>query len=58
MWQRLARPVRGVREDADITVPAAPINGLLSLVVETEARLARAVPMPVGSSIMVVARRP
>jgi SAM-dependent methyltransferase len=55
--QRLTRPWRGVREDADISVPAAPINAALSLMVETEARLARVLPMPVGSSIMVVARR-
>jgi SAM-dependent methyltransferase len=55
--QRLTRPWRGVREDADISVPAAPINTALSMMVETEARLARIVPMPVGSSIMVVAKK-
>ena len=56
--QRLLRPVRGVRIDSDIRVPAAPINNLLTRVVNAEAVLARRWTMPIGSSIMVVARKP
>lgn len=59
LYQRVSRPLRGgVRGDIDIRVPAAPINALLSRMVETEARLARMVPMPIGSSLLVVARKP
>jgi SAM-dependent methyltransferase len=58
LWQRLVRPLRGVRADADISVPSAPVNRLLSVIVEAEARLARTIPMPVGSSILLVARKP
>jgi SAM-dependent methyltransferase len=57
--QRLTRPLRGgVQGDIDIRVPAAPVNGLLTRVVEAEARLAQTLPMPIGSSILVVARKP
>jgi SAM-dependent methyltransferase len=57
--QRLTRPLRGApRMDADIGVPAAPVNALLSAVVEGEAALARRMPMPIGSSLLVVARKP
>ena len=57
MFQRLTRSMRTVREDADIRVPSAPINTLLTHVVKCEARLARVIPMPIGSSLMVVARK-
>jgi ubiquinone/menaquinone biosynthesis C-methylase UbiE len=53
--QRLWRPARG---DADLTVPPAPINALLTTVVRGEAGLARRVRMPFGSSLMIVARKP
>ena len=57
--QRLTRPLRGgVQGDIDIRVPAAPVNGLLTRLVEMEARLARKTPMPIGSSILVVGRKP
>jgi SAM-dependent methyltransferase len=56
--QRLTRPYRGVRDDTDITVPSAPVNGVLSAVLRIEAALARRVEMPVGSSLLVVARKP
>jgi len=57
IFQRLTRPLRTVREDSDIRVPSAPINTLLTRVVTSEARLARLIPMPIGSSLMVVARK-
>ena len=56
-FQHMTRPWRGVQEEADIRVPARPVNELLSFVTESEARLARLIPMPIGSSIMVVARK-
>ena len=56
--QRLLRPVRGVRPDSDIRVPAAPVNAVLTWLVHREAALSRRVPMPVGSSLLVVARKP
>jgi SAM-dependent methyltransferase len=56
--QRLLRPVRRLRPDTDIAVPAAPINSALTWLVQREAALARRVPMPIGSSLLVVARKP
>ena len=52
--QRLTRPFRAVRPDSDIAVPAAPLNAALTALVQGEAALARRVPMPVGSSLLVV----
>ena len=58
LLQRATRPFRGaVREDVDIRVPAAPVNALLTGLVYAEARIAQKVPMPIGSSILVVARK-
>ena len=56
--QRLLRPIRGVRADADIRVPPAPVNATLTWLVQWEAALARRLPMPMGSSLLVVARKP
>ena len=56
--QRLTRPFRTVRDDIDIAVPPYPVNQLLSVVVRAEAALAARVPMPFGSSLLVVARKP
>ena len=55
--QRALRPFRGVRQEADIRVPVAPVNALLTGLVSAEAALARHVPMPIGSSLLVVARK-
>ena len=55
--QRLTRRFREVRDDTDITIPPAPVNGLLSLLLRAEATLSRRVGMPVGSSVFFVARR-
>jgi ubiquinone/menaquinone biosynthesis C-methylase UbiE len=55
--QRLTRRFREPRADADIGVPAAPINAALTAMVRGEAALSRRIPMPVGSSLLVVARK-
>jgi SAM-dependent methyltransferase len=43
---------------AEITVPMAPVNALLSAMLTVEARVSRAVPMPFGSSLLCLARKP
>ena len=55
--QRLTRPFRRPRADADIGVPAAPVNAALTAIVRGEAALAGRVRLPVGSSLLVVARK-
>ena len=55
--QRLLRPFRAYRPDTDIAVPSAPVNGLLTALVTTEARIARVASLPVGSSLLVVGRK-
>jgi SAM-dependent methyltransferase len=55
--QRLSRRYRRVRADSDITVPVAPLNAVLTWMVKGEAALARRVAMPIGSSLLVVARK-
>jgi len=55
--QRLTRRFRAVRDDTDITIPPAPVNALLSGLLRIEAALSRRVAMPVGSSLLVVARK-
>ena len=60
--------VRGVQrlvglapeEDAlgEITVPAAPVNAVLSALLAVEARATRVLPMPFGSSLLCLARKP
>jgi SAM-dependent methyltransferase len=56
--QRLTRPFRTVRDDIDIAVPPFPVNYVLSAVVRIEAAVAGFLPMPFGSSLLVVARKP
>jgi ubiquinone/menaquinone biosynthesis C-methylase UbiE len=56
--QRLTRRWgRSVRADTDIVVPIGPVNLLLTVLVSAEAALVRHVPMPIGSSLLVVARK-
>ncbi len=55
--QRLMRPFRTYRPDTDIAIPSAPVNGLLTALVTAEAKVARHVSMPVGSSLLVVGRK-
>ena len=56
--QRLTRPLRGLQRDTDITVPVAPVNSVLTWMLRGEAALSRRLPMPIGSSLLVVARKP
>jgi len=58
MAQRVQRRWRAPRGDEDLAIPPAPINALLTGIVRGEAALARRLPMPFGSSLMVVARKP
>lgn len=46
-----------VESDAEISVPAAPINTALSVLLGAEAAALRFVNMPIGSSVMAVARK-
>jgi SAM-dependent methyltransferase len=55
--QRLTRRFRDVRDDTDIAIPPAPVNGVLSWMLAAEAALSRRVGMPVGSSVFFVARK-
>ena len=55
--QRLARPFRRVGGDADIHVPPVPLNAALTGLLTLEAAVSRRVPMPIGSSLLVVARK-
>lgn len=57
MAQRMLRFWRPPRGDEDLLVPPPPINALLTAIVMGEAALARRVPMPFGSSLLVVARK-
>jgi len=55
--QRITRRFREVRDDTDITIPPAPVNAMLTGLLNVEAALSRRVAMPVGSSLLVVARK-
>jgi len=57
--QRLTRKMRrGISQASDISVPSAPVNMVLTWLVTAEAALARVIPMPIGSTLLVVARKP
>ncbi len=44
--------------EAEIAVPMAPVNAVLTALVSLEALALRAVDMPIGSSLMCLARKP
>lgn len=44
--------------EGEITVPPAPVNAALSALLAVEAGLVRIVPMPFGSSLLCLARKP
>jgi SAM-dependent methyltransferase len=58
LWQRLSRRFRTPTGDAELEVPAEPVNTLLTKLVEREAALSRRFRMPIGSSLLIVARKP
>jgi SAM-dependent methyltransferase len=57
MVQRALRPFREPRGDTELTIPPGPINALLAGLVRGEAALARRLPLPFGSSLLIVARK-
>ena len=58
MWHRLtAKDGVVAAGEAEITVPMAPVNAALTALVSLEALALRAVDMPVGSSLMCLARK-
>ena len=56
--QRVLRPFRERPTHSDIDVPWAPVNSALTLLLDGEAALSRHIPMPVGTSLVVIARKP
>ena len=58
MWHRLTSKDGVVAAgEGEITVPVAPVNALLTALVSLEALALRAVDMPIGSSLMCLARK-
>jgi hypothetical protein len=55
--QKLMRPFRQVTGDSDLAIPVAPVNAALSWMVKGEAAVSRVIPLPVGSSLLIVARK-
>ena len=55
--QRLLRPFRTSPSHADIAVPWAPVNTALMTLLDGEAALSRHMPMPIGTSLIVIARK-
>lgn len=58
LGQRLTRPYRTPSGDSDLVVPPAAVNATLAWLVRKEAALTRRIPMPIGSSLLVVAAKP
>lgn len=55
---RMIQRLRGARATgSEISVPSAPINSALTLLVQAEAALARGVSLPFGSSLVFLARK-
>lgn len=58
VWHRLAAGGGAVAAgEGEITVPPAPVNAALTALVSLEALALRAVNMPIGSSLLCLARR-
>jgi SAM-dependent methyltransferase len=55
--QRLVGLATPEEAGTDVVIPPAPINGLLSLLLRVEARALRVIDMPIGSSLLCVARK-
>jgi SAM-dependent methyltransferase len=55
--QRVLRPFRERPTHTDMDVPWAPLNMALMRLLDGEAALSRYVPMPIGTSLIVVARK-
>jgi SAM-dependent methyltransferase len=57
LWQRRRGGATVTAGEFDITVPAAPVNALLTAMVRVEAAALRFVDMPIGSSLLCHARK-
>ena len=57
VWQRWRGATNGPLS-ADIRVPSVPVNATFAALLALEARALRVTNMPVGSSILVLARKP
>lgn len=59
LWHRMtAKDGVVAAGEGEITVPMAPVNAFLTALVSLEALALRAVDMPIGSSLMCLARKP
>jgi ubiquinone/menaquinone biosynthesis C-methylase UbiE len=58
MFQRLVGLSTPEESGADIIIPPAPVNAALSALLAVESNALRAVDMPIGSSLLALARRP
>ncbi len=57
-WQRWRGGGRAAVSETEIGVPSAPVNAVLSAALTVESWLLRGVNMPVGSSVICLARKP
>jgi SAM-dependent methyltransferase len=48
----------GAASDADLRVPVAPVNGVFNAMLAVEGAWLRVGPLPIGSSLMALARKP
>jgi SAM-dependent methyltransferase len=55
--QRLIRPFRSAPSHADMDVPLPPVNVALMRLLDAEAALSQRLPMPIGTSLAIVARK-
>ncbi len=59
VWQRVSAPGGEVQPgEFEISVPPAPVNAVLSALVSVEALALRVADMPIGSSLLCLARKP
>lgn len=58
LLQRLRYGASTPSTETEITVPPAPVNAVLSLLLAVEAVLLRVMDMPAGSSVLCLARKP
>ena len=56
--QRLMGLATPEEAGTDVVIPSRPINAVLSALLRLEARALRVVDMPIGSSLLCVARKP
>jgi hypothetical protein len=56
-WERWRGATNGALP-SDLRVPSAPVNATLAALLSIEARALRVTNMPIGSSLLVLARKP